>query len=140
MHELSIARCLIDLACEHAVQQGGTRVRRIRVRLGVLSGLLKPLYFCFGAASRGTLCEGAILEIEEVPLTVMCPSCEEVKAPRSLYSFRCPTCGAPTPEVVTGREMQLVSLELESNAATAAVRPRTTRSRRAASMHAVREG
>jgi hydrogenase nickel incorporation protein HypA/HybF len=114
MHELTIARHLVDLACEHAREQGADRVKSLQVRLGILSGMLKPLYFCFDAASRGTMCEGAALEIDEVPLTVMCPRCAVPKTPRTRHIFRCPTCGSPTPRVVTGREMQLVSLELES--------------------------
>lgn len=81
--------------------------------MGVLSGFRRALYFCFDAASRGTLCEGAALDIEEIPLTVFCHTCAEVKSPPSLYNFRCPSCGMPTPKVVTGREMQLVSLALE---------------------------
>ncbi len=112
MHELSIATSLIELACEHARKQNAGRVRRIKIRLGELSGLMRPLYFCFSYASKGTCCENAILEIEEVSLTVMCPRCDEVKTPDSRYSFSCPTCSTPTPEVVTGREMQLVALEV----------------------------
>jgi len=114
MHELSIAQNLVELACEHASRQGAARVRVVRVRLGVLSGMLKPLCFCFSAVSKNTLCEGARLEIEDVPLTVICPACDETRTPSSLYSFRCSVCGTPTPKVVTGREMQLVSLELET--------------------------
>lgn len=114
MHELTLARNLIELACEHARAQGADRVKRIQVRLGVLSGMLKPLYFCFGPAARGTACEDARLEIEEVPLTVECPNCRAIKVPHTRYSFRCPTCGSPTPKVVTGREMVLVALELET--------------------------
>ena len=117
MHELTIARSLIGLASEHAKQKHADRVTRINIRLGVASGLLRPLYFCFAAASRGTRCDGAILEIEEVPLTVMCPTCDEVKTPGTRYSFRCPDCGSPTPEVVTGREMQLVTIEVEKKRA-----------------------
>jgi len=137
MHELSVAQSLIELACEHAARQGAGRVRRVRVRLGVLSGLLRPLYFCFAAASRGTLCEGAVLEIEEVPLTVLCPRCETVKTPHTHYNFRCPSCGTPTPEVVTGREMRLVSLELEAPETTPAA-PHTADEGIRSAMNAVR--
>jgi hydrogenase nickel incorporation protein HypA/HybF len=35
-----------------------------------------------------------------------------VKTPAALYNFRCPDCGRPTPKVLTGREMQLVYIEL----------------------------
>ena len=117
MHELTIARSLIELASEHAERKHADRVTRINIRLGVASGLLRPLYFCFATASRGTRCDGAILEIEEVPLTVMCPTCDEIKTPGTRYSFRCPDCGSPTPEVVTGREMQLVTIEVEKRKA-----------------------
>jgi len=35
-----------------------------------------------------------------------------VKTPSGHYNFRCPDCGYPTPKVITGREMQLASIEL----------------------------
>ena len=113
MHELSIAQSLIQLACEHAEQNGAHKVRRISVRLGVLSGMLRSLYICFGSASKGTGCEGAVLEIEEVPLTVYCGRCDQTRSPGSRYSFACPYCSTPTPDIVTGREMQLVAIELD---------------------------
>jgi len=47
-----------------------------------------------------------------VPLTVLCTHCDAVKTPAALYNFRCPDCGRPTPKVLTGREMQLVSIGL----------------------------
>jgi hydrogenase nickel incorporation protein HypA/HybF len=112
MHELALARSLIELVDDYAGQQGGRQVRRIHVRLGQLSAMTRALYFCFGSASRGTSCEGALLDIEEVPLTVRCGHCKAVKAPSGRYNFRCPDCGMPTPEVVTGREMQLTAIEL----------------------------
>jgi hydrogenase nickel incorporation protein HypA/HybF len=112
MHELTLARSLIELVDDYATQQGARQVRRIHVRLGQLSAMTRALYFCFGSASRGTSCEGALLDIEEVPLTVNCSTCKAVKAPSGRYNFRCPDCGMPTPEVVTGREMQLTAIEL----------------------------
>ena len=89
---------------------------RVQVRLGVQSALTRALHVSFRAASRGTRCEGAILGIEEVPLTVYCRYCDDVKAPSGPYNFRCPVCGHATPKVVTGREMQLVSIVLGDDA------------------------
>ncbi len=97
---------------DYALAQGARRVNRIHVRLGVLSALTRALYVSFRSASRGTSCEGAVLDIEEVPLTVHCRVCDGVKTPSGPYNFRCPDCGRATPEVVTGREMQLVSIVL----------------------------
>ena len=115
MHELSIAQSLIELASDHAAKEGSNRISRIQVRLGVLSGMLRALYFCFESASRGTICEGSVLEIEEIPLTVYCPRCDENKIPGNRYSFACPDCSTPTPKVVTGREMQLVAIEFDAS-------------------------
>lgn len=112
MHELSIASALVDQVCEHAARSGVERIASVSIRMGALSGIARALHFCFPSASRGTLCEGAILHIDEVLLTVMCTHCDAVKTPAALYNFRCPDCGRPTPKVLTGREMQLVSIEL----------------------------
>lgn len=113
MHELSIAQNLIELVSDHAEREGASRVRCIHIRLGELSGFQRALYFCFDRVSRETVCDSARLSIEDVPLTVRCDHCDEVKRPGARYNFRCPTCGMPTPKVVTGREMQVTAIELE---------------------------
>ncbi len=113
MHELALARSLIEMVDDYARTHGARRVTRVQVRLGVLSALTRALLLSFRAASRGTRCDGADLRIEQVPLTVYCRFCDDVKAPSGPYNFRCPVCGHATPRVVTGREMQLVSIALE---------------------------
>jgi hydrogenase nickel incorporation protein HypA/HybF len=112
MHEMTIATSLVELASDQAARVGAARVAEINIRMGVLRGIARSLYFCFGSATRGTICEGARLHIDEVPLVVRCHRCRADKRPAALYNFRCPDCGAPTPKVVTGREMELVSLGL----------------------------
>lgn len=112
MHEVTIATSLVEQVCEYARSNGAERVTRIDIRLGALRGIARSLQFCFVSATEGTLCDGATLCIEEVPLTVMCTHCNAVKVPAALYNFRCPDCGYPTPKVLTGREMDLISLGL----------------------------
>lgn len=116
MHELSIAQCLIESACESAAADGARRVTRLWTRVGVLSGVVQEaLRFSFQLAAEGTLCDGAVLEIEEVPITVQCVQCN---APRTLtdpWSFICPVCGRPTPQVLTGRELDLISIEIATH-------------------------
>jgi hydrogenase nickel incorporation protein HypA/HybF len=107
-----LATSLIELAGSHAAQHGKRQIVRITIRLGALCGIARSLYFCFKPAARGTSCEDAELRIIEVPLRVHCDACQQIKAPRALYNFRCPDCGRPTPKVITGREMELVSIEL----------------------------
>ena len=112
MHELALARSLIEMVEAYALDHHARQVKQVNLRLGEMSAMTRALHFCFDAVANGTVCEGAILSIEEVPLTVQCRHCDEIKAPSGRYSFRCPDCGMPTPKVVTGREMQLVSIEL----------------------------
>lgn len=112
MHELTLARSLIELVDEYCLQERASRVSKINIRLGELSAMTRSLHFCFSTVAMGTSCEGAILNIDEIPLTVFCPTCDEVKKPTGKYSFRCSDCGMPTPKIVTGKEMQLTSIEL----------------------------
>ncbi len=116
MHELSLARSLIDLVDEYCEQEKVSHVSRINIRLGELSAMSRALYFCFGTVAAGSSCEGAQLHIDEIPLTVFCRHCDEVKHPNGRYSFRCSDCGMPTPEIVTGREMELISIEVGKTA------------------------
>lgn len=140
MHELALARSLIEMVDEYAHANGAGRVTRVRIRVGVLSALVRALHVSFRAASRGTSCDGAELDIEEVPLTVYCRFCDDVKAPSGPYNFRCPVCGHATPKVVTGREMQLVSITLDESAGTDALPPRPPVRREASSGSATPSG
>ena len=112
MHELTLARYLIDLVSESVPDLGSKSVSQINLRLGEASAMARALHFCFGSASRGTCCEGAVLNIDEIPLTVHCRHCDETKTPLGRYSFRCPDCGVPSAKIVTGQEMELISIEV----------------------------
>ena len=112
MHELALARSLVEMVEEYAFDHNSNRVEQVNLRLGELSAMSRALCFCFDSVTLGTVCEGAKLSIDEVPLTVFCSYCNEVKYPTGRYSFRCSDCGMPTPKIVTGKEMELVSIEL----------------------------
>ena len=71
MHELTLARYLIDLVTESVPELGSKSISQINLRLGQASAMARALHFCFGSVSRGTCCEGAVLNIAEIPLTVL---------------------------------------------------------------------
>jgi hydrogenase nickel incorporation protein HypA/HybF len=113
MHELSIAMSLVDAACEEAERLGNVRVAALHLRLGALSGVVREaLEFSFGLAAEGTAIAGSRLEIEEVPVIVFCSTCRAERELPGLQSFRCPVCGGETVDVVSGRELDLVSMEV----------------------------
>jgi hydrogenase nickel incorporation protein HypA/HybF len=114
MHELSIALSIVDVAAEEAARHGG-RVAAVRLRLGRLSGVVKDaLVSAYDLARENTPLDSAELVVEEVPAIVWCPACAAERAPPSAQELCCPVCGAPTPRVVRGRELEVVALEMDS--------------------------
>jgi len=113
MHELSIALSMIEMASEEAARHGAGRVNALHLKLGQLSGVVKEaLTFSFEIACDGTPLEGAQLVIEDVPVVIHCVHCETLEVIESIQDLRCPRCGELAPEIIQGRELELVSLEL----------------------------
>jgi hydrogenase nickel incorporation protein HypA/HybF len=118
VHELSIAVSLVDVALERAGEFPDERVRALHLRLGPLSGVVaEALRFSFEIAVAGTPLAGATLMIEEIPLVVRCATCAADRTLPSPQSLSCPVCDTPTPEIVSGRELELFALELEPDVA-----------------------
>lgn len=113
MHELSIALQLIEIAEASARQADAQHVDTVHLRLGVLAGVVKDsLLFAYDTAAEGTLLEGSRLEIEDVPLVIHCPTCQQDRELPSIQSFQCPICGTFSSDVRQGTELELVSLEI----------------------------
>lgn len=113
MHELSIAYSIVESSSQAAKQAGADSVESVKIRLGILSGVVKQsLLFSWSLAAEETLLAGSRLEIEEVPIVVHCPICaKDVELPEFNY-FRCPLCDTPTPTVIQGKELEIVSMEI----------------------------
>jgi hydrogenase nickel incorporation protein HypA/HybF len=114
MHELSIALSILDLAEEEGQARGG-RVAAIHVKLGRFCGVVKEaLVSAFEMAREGTTLAEADLRIEEVPLVIHCAACGIDQMPATPYELCCPTCGALTNAIVSGRELEVSALEIET--------------------------
>lgn len=113
MHELAIAQSLIGIIEQEALPYTGAKVTRVRVLIGKLSGVMPDaLKFAFEAISVGGVAEGASLEIEEVPLRIRCHQCGEVFFVDDPF-LTCPHCEGTDVEMVTGRELEIRSIEIE---------------------------
>ncbi len=90
MHEMSIMRNVVDIVQEHAA---GRPVRRLRLEVGLLSGVMPDaLRFCFDMVARGTVLEGAVLEIVELPVRACCSACGEEEMLHEIR-WQCSRCG-----------------------------------------------
>ena len=114
MHELSIALSILDVVEEEAERCGG-RVVAVHLKLGPLSGVVKEaLVSAYELAREQTSLAASELIIEEVPLVAHCAVCEAAHTLASVQELCCPVCGAATAEIVSGRELEVVALEIEA--------------------------
>ena len=113
MHELSIAISMIDQIAEESENRGGLQVEAVHMKLGIFSGVDKDaLLFAFELACEGSPFEGSRLVIESIPLVIYCAACQKDRTPPSVYQLSCPDCGSPGQRIVTGREIEVASLEV----------------------------
>jgi hydrogenase nickel incorporation protein HypA/HybF len=112
MHELSIAMSIVELAEEEA-ERRGVQVTAVHLKLGALSGVVKEaLLGSYEMAADDTPLEGSSLIIEDIPVMVFCSSCETQRPISSIQLFCCAECGTPASEIVQGKEIEVVALEI----------------------------
>jgi len=109
MHELSLTQAVVDTIAERF---GDTHVIAVRLEIGKLSGVVvDSIRFCFDLVAEDTTLAGARLEIVEPCGRGRCRSCSQtfdVDDPIVL----CPACGSANVEVLSGRELRILSVEL----------------------------
>lgn len=113
MHELTLCRNILQIIEEHATRDSFDRVKRVCLDVGILAAIEpEAMYFGFDVASRGTIAEGARLEISTVAAKGHCPAC---KARVSIDHIEggCPHCGSRQLCIEGGDEMRIRKLEVE---------------------------
>jgi hydrogenase nickel incorporation protein HypA/HybF len=114
MHELSIAMSIVELAEEESERRAGALITAVHLKLGALSGVVKEaLQSSYEMACADTPLKDSQLIVEEVPVVVFCPHCRANRALHSIQLFCCAECGTPTSEIVQGKELEVVALEIE---------------------------
>ncbi len=112
MHEFSLCQRLIEELRRSAAAQGFGRVGRIRLEVGRLAAVDgEALRFGFELVSRGTLAEGAVLELIEVAGRGRCRACG-AEAEMAGRADPCPRCGTFGLEVVAGDGLWIRDVEV----------------------------
>ena len=113
MHEFSIAQALVEQVEATRQANGGGRVVSVEVRIGEWRQVVPEILASyFDHLTKDTPMEGARIEIERVDATARCTSCDEVFELDDVFLV-CPGCGSPVCEVLTGKELELIGLELD---------------------------
>ena len=114
MHELSLIASVFDVLEEKAKEHGAVRVTGVVLKVGVMAGVVADLLeSAFETYKKGTLAEGARLEIVIVPIRLRCPGCGG-EAVREDTDFSCAACGSRRVEIVEGRELVVERIEMET--------------------------
>lgn len=113
MHEMALCEGVLGVLEDAARRQGFRRVRVVRLEIGRFAGVeVEALRFCFDAVTRGTLAEGATLEILDLPGRAHCFDC----ATTVTIDHRldpCPLCGSGRLAPTGGDEMRIKELEVD---------------------------
>ena len=114
MHEMGIATEIVRIVTDSIPPDlKAPKVARINLTVGKLAAVVpQSLLFCFEIAAKETPAEGALLEIEEIAVSAQCNGCGhqwEMDEP----AFQCPQCEGTSVEMLSGRELDIESIELE---------------------------
>lgn len=113
MHELGLTQSIVELAVEHAHRENASAIRSITVEIGALSGVLADaMEFAFDVCSKGTLAEGARLEIVHVAGRGRCLECGR-EAEMTSLTYTCPHCASLALETLQGTEMKFTEMEID---------------------------
>ena len=115
MHELAIAESIADVVATRAAACHASRVKSVRLRIGEASGIVsESLTFCFEmVTSADPMLAGARLAIEPMPHRARCRNCD-ADFPVVSFVAQCPTCGEWSGEIVSGTELQVLDMEIDS--------------------------
>ena len=113
MHEYSIVQSLLNACDEHAQANNSTKVTKVVVKIGVMSGVEPSLLkTAFDTFKEKTICEEAEFIMNIQSIVVYCNECEKESTLAKL-EYKCPNCQSIDLKVTDGEEMYLMQLELQ---------------------------
>ena len=113
MHEMAITQSVLNIVLDAAKQAGAEKITAIRIKMGEYSDVVPVVMKeYFAVAAKGTAAEGAVLELERLPVTMRCRGChwQGVVDKRRI---RCGECGGTDLQLLTGREFYVESIEAQ---------------------------
>jgi hydrogenase nickel incorporation protein HypA/HybF len=112
MHEVSICEGIRGVIEDQALKHGFLAVRRITLEIGAFAGVEKTaLEFSFDGVMRGSVAEGALLEIVDLPGRAWCHDCAKVVEIAERLD-PCPKCGGGRLLPEGGNEMRIRNMEV----------------------------
>jgi|TARA_R110002050_G_scaffold5268_1_gene23863 hydrogenase nickel incorporation protein HypA/HybF len=112
LHEYSIVQSLLESCEEHAKANNATKVTKVVVKIGILSGVEPDLLqTAFDTFKEKTICDECEFIVNKQKIVIECQDCEEESTLKK-NEFTCPKCNSSNIRVVDGEDMYLMSLEM----------------------------
>jgi hydrogenase nickel incorporation protein HypA/HybF len=113
MHESAFTESLLSLVVSKAKEAGASRITRVDVVLGELSGIVDDcVRQYFNILKEDSIAATAELVFEKKPLILKCRKCGHEFTPTD-DRWDCPTCREANIEIISGRDCYLQSIEVE---------------------------
>jgi len=113
MHEYSIVQSLLDQCEENARINNATKITKVVVKIGVMSGVEPDLLqIAFDTFKEGTMCENCEYIQQIQPIVISCHKCN-TKSTLHKNEYCCPKCQSIELDVIDGEDLLLMQLELE---------------------------
>ena len=113
MHEFSIALNIIDIAEDTAKTNHAKRINEVEIEIGDVSGVVyEALDLALQSAVKNTMLETAHIHLKRIKAEAVCTVCGKTYTPDNLVS-ECPNCGALNTNVTKGKEMKVISINID---------------------------
>ena len=113
MHEMGIAMQIVEIATASIPSEmAGAKVARVNLKIGKLTAVVPTsLRFCFEIVAQDTALAAAELNIQEMPIVARCRACR-CEWTLTEPVFACRQCRSAEVDVISGRELDIESIEL----------------------------
>ena len=112
MHELSLCQSIIEIINQYVSEKENPIVKKITLEIGQLTGIDdSALRFSFDVITKGTVAEGAILEIMPIEGRAVCDTCQKIVILKNYYD-PCENCSQFSSTIIQGNELRVKSMEV----------------------------
>ena len=112
MHEMAICESIRQTLEAQAEVHNFKRVKRVCLEIGPLSGVEPDaLRFGFDVVMKGSIADGAQLEIIDCPAEAWCMTCAQTVPIQQRFDS-CGKCGSHQLQVTAGEELKIKELEV----------------------------
>lgn len=114
MHELSLMQGIFDSVNKVADEHKALSVSKIELNIGVMTQVVdEALHFAFDVLKEDeNLYKDCTLEVNYIEASSQCLQCGQ-NFKHDQYHLKCPHCGSSTTIVLSGKEMNIASIEIE---------------------------